>query len=137
MGQNNVCRLESPEYGKYTLSSLKRIAEALDVALEVRLVPFSQFISWLSGSEYLDQGLRPDALAVPSFEEEEKTGEIDQTLVPQKQMMWGEFYDIPRATQISLPVVATGVHAVLPARVTETKPAYPNSGVVYMQKGAA
>lgn len=67
MSQNNISRLESPEYGKHTISSLKRIAEALDVALVVRLVPFGQYISWLSGTPYTDRGLRPEALAVPSF----------------------------------------------------------------------
>ena len=70
MTQNNFSRLESPDYGKQTLSSLKRIADALDVALVVRFVPFTQYIDWLSGTPFLDDGLRPGALAVPNFEEE-------------------------------------------------------------------
>jgi transcriptional regulator with XRE-family HTH domain len=77
MSQNNISRLENPDYGKYTLSSLKRIAEALDVALVVRFVPFSQYVSWLSGTPYLDEGLRPEALAVESFEQEEKRSTLD------------------------------------------------------------
>ena len=77
MTQNNLSRLESPDYGKQTISSLKRIAEALDVALVVRFIPFSQYINWLSGTPFLDEGLRPEALAVPSFEEEEKSGQFD------------------------------------------------------------
>ncbi len=72
MSQNNFSRLEQPDYGKYTISSLKRIAEALDVALVVRFVPFSQYVDWLSGTPCLDEGLRPEALAVPSFEDEER-----------------------------------------------------------------
>jgi hypothetical protein len=72
MTPNNLTRLEDPAYGKQTLSSLKRIASALDVALVVRFVPFSQYVQWLSGTPYFDEGLRPEALAVPSFEEEEK-----------------------------------------------------------------
>jgi transcriptional regulator with XRE-family HTH domain len=71
MSQNNISRLESPDYGKHTISSLKRIADALDVALVVRLVPFSQYIDWLSGTPTWDSGLTPQALAVPSFEKEE------------------------------------------------------------------
>lgn len=71
MTQNNLSRLENPDYGKHTLSSLKRVASALDVALVVRLVPFSQYIDWLSGTPHWDRGLRPEALAVPSFEKEE------------------------------------------------------------------
>jgi transcriptional regulator with XRE-family HTH domain len=74
MGQNNISRLERSDYGKYTISSLKRIADALDVALVVRFVPFGQYIDWLSATPYLDEGLRPEALAVPSFEDEEKSG---------------------------------------------------------------
>jgi len=74
MTPNNLSRLESPDYGKQTISSLKRIADALDVALVVRFVPFSQYIDWLSATPYLDEGLRPEALAVPRFEDEEKNG---------------------------------------------------------------
>jgi transcriptional regulator with XRE-family HTH domain len=77
MGQNNVSRLESPDYGRYTISSLKRIAQALDVALVVRFVPYSQYIDWLSGTPFPDFGLRPESLAVPSFEDE--SGTIDRT----------------------------------------------------------
>lgn len=74
MTPNNLSRLEDPDYGKHTLRSLKRIAEALDVGLVVRFVPFSQYIDWLSGTPYMDEGLRPNALAVPSFREEEERG---------------------------------------------------------------
>jgi transcriptional regulator with XRE-family HTH domain len=80
MTQNNVSRLESPEYGKHTLSSLKRIADALDVALVVRFVPFSQYIDWLSATPYLDHGLVPESLAVPSFKEEEEQGACEQSV---------------------------------------------------------
>lgn len=77
MSQNNLSRLESPEYGKHTISSLRRIADALDVALVVRFVPFTQYVAWLSGTQFLDEGLRPEALAVPSFEDEEKSKSFD------------------------------------------------------------
>jgi transcriptional regulator with XRE-family HTH domain len=77
MSQNNLSRLASPDYGKQTISSLKRIADALDVALVVRFVPFSQYIDWLSGTPHLDQGISPSALAVPSFEDEENLGQFE------------------------------------------------------------
>ena len=79
MAQNNISRLERADYGKHTLSSLKRIADALDVALIVRLIPFSQYIDWLSGTPHLDEGLRQEALAVPSFEEENESGVLEKT----------------------------------------------------------
>jgi transcriptional regulator with XRE-family HTH domain len=77
MTPNNLSRLESPDYGKQTISSLKRIADALDVALVVRFVPFDQYIDWLSATPHLDHGIRPEALAVPSFEEVEKLGQFE------------------------------------------------------------
>jgi len=79
ISQNNLSRLESEDYGKQTITSLRRIAEAMDVALIVRFVPFSQYIDWLSGTPYLDKGLRPSALAVPSFDDEEECGELEAT----------------------------------------------------------
>ncbi len=75
MSQNNLSRLESPEYGKQTVTSLKRIAEALDVALVVRFVPFSRYIDWLSGTPQWDEGISPRAMAVPDFETEEQAGQ--------------------------------------------------------------
>ena len=78
MKQNNLSRLESPDYGKQTISSLKRIAKALDVALVVRLVPFSQYIDWLSGTSRVDAGISIDSMAVPSFVEEEISGVFDK-----------------------------------------------------------
>ena len=74
MTPNNFSRLEDPDYGKHTITSLQRLASALDVALVVRFVPFSQYVKWLSGTPFLDEGLRPEALAVPSFEKEEQDG---------------------------------------------------------------
>src|SRR5580704_4129648 len=77
MAQNNISRLESPDYGKHTISSLKRLADALDIALVVRFVPFSQYIDWISGTPHLDRGISPTALAVPSFEDEDKNGRLE------------------------------------------------------------
>lgn len=77
MTQNNLSRLESPDYGKHTLSSLKRLADAFDVALVVRFVPFSQYVDWLSGTPHLDQGLTPESLAPISLDEEERIGTLD------------------------------------------------------------
>lgn len=74
MSQNNLSRLENPDYGKHTVSSLKRIADALDVALIVRFVPYSQYIDWLSATPRTDPGLTPGTLAVPSFGKEEAEG---------------------------------------------------------------
>jgi transcriptional regulator with XRE-family HTH domain len=77
MNQNAISRLESPGYGKPTLTTLKRLAAAMDIGLIVRFVPFSQMIDWVSGVPRVDRGLTSESLAVPSFDAEEKTGVCD------------------------------------------------------------
>jgi len=70
--QNAVYRAENPNYGKQTITTLKKIAAAFDVALVVRFVPFSELADWVSGTPRIDYGLRSSAMSVPNFEEEEK-----------------------------------------------------------------
>jgi transcriptional regulator with XRE-family HTH domain len=74
MNQNAIHRLESPEYGRSTITTLKRLAAAFDVALIVRFVPFSQLINWVSGTPFVDNGLSSDSLAVPNYNEEKESG---------------------------------------------------------------
>jgi hypothetical protein len=70
MNQNAISRLENPNYGKATLTTLRRVARAFDVALIVRFVPFSQLADWVSGTPYIDKGLSPETLRIPSFTQE-------------------------------------------------------------------
>jgi transcriptional regulator with XRE-family HTH domain len=70
MNQNMIYRLENPSYGKPTISTLKRIAAAFDVALVVRFLPFSRLVDWVTGTPFVDRGLSSDSLAVPTFREE-------------------------------------------------------------------
>ena len=55
---------ENPNYGKYTLGTLKDLAKAFDVGLLVRFVPFSTLIDWTVD-------LTSDVIAPPSFSEEQ------------------------------------------------------------------
>jgi transcriptional regulator with XRE-family HTH domain len=55
---------ENPDYGKYTLGTLKDLAKAFDVGLLVRFVPFSKLVDWT-----ID--LTHDVIAPPSFSEEQ------------------------------------------------------------------
>src|ERR1017187_377148 len=80
MNQNAISRLESPAYGKQTLTTLKRLGAAMDVALIVRFVPFSELIDWISGTPRKIPGLTAAALAIPDFESEEKEGVFAQML---------------------------------------------------------
>jgi transcriptional regulator with XRE-family HTH domain len=67
MTQEGVSRLESLNYGRFTLSTLKRLASAFDVALTVRFVPFSELVDWAAD-------LSPAALAVPDFDHDPGLG---------------------------------------------------------------
>ena len=61
--QTVISRLEDPDYGKFTISSLLKIASAFDVALLVKFVPFTRLLH-----EFEDAS--PAALAAPEFAEE-------------------------------------------------------------------
>jgi hypothetical protein len=72
MPQTAISRLESPNYGKPTITTLKRMARVYDVGLDVRFVPFSLLIDRMSKTPRMDMGLTSDSVDVPSFEEEEE-----------------------------------------------------------------
>ena len=61
MTQEGVSRLENLDYGKYTLTTLKRLASAFDVALVVRFEPFSRLVDWAVN-------LSPQDMEVPDFD---------------------------------------------------------------------
>ena len=63
MAQETISRLEDPNYGRYTLKTLKRLAKTFDVALLVRFVSFGELGEWT---------VNPTSrkLAPPSYQEE-------------------------------------------------------------------
>lgn len=63
MQQVQVSRAENPDYTGSKISTLSRLARALDVALIVRFAPFSELIDWLSN-------LSPASFGPASFDEE-------------------------------------------------------------------
>ncbi len=68
---NNVsARLENPNYGKQTITTLKNIAKTCDVGLVVWFVPFGRLIDWATCTPYQDSGLTPDFYNIPSFSQE-------------------------------------------------------------------
>lgn len=65
---------ENPNYGKYTLGTLKDLAKAFDVGLLVRFVPFSTLVDWTVD-------LTSEKIAPPSFSEEKAyalTSNVDE-----------------------------------------------------------
>jgi transcriptional regulator with XRE-family HTH domain len=69
MAQTWVSKLEDPEYGKMTVATLLRLAEAFDTDLEIKFRPFSRTIEVLPR-----QG--PGYYEVPSFEEEYRSEDL-------------------------------------------------------------
>lgn len=67
--QESVSLLENPDHGRYTITTLKRLASVFDVALDVRFESFSAF------AEYLEN-MNPESLAVPSYEEQRRKGDV-------------------------------------------------------------
>lgn len=59
-GQSAISKLEDPDYGRHSMSTLKRLASAFDVALVVRFVPFSELVRYTTH-------LTPDHLAPADF----------------------------------------------------------------------
>jgi transcriptional regulator with XRE-family HTH domain len=57
-----VSRLENPDYGRFSLTSLEDLANAFDVKLYVRFVRYSKWLEWAT------TGQHPDDLVVPSFD---------------------------------------------------------------------
>lgn len=98
MTQNAISRLESASYGKPTLTTLKRLAAALDVALIVRFVPFSELVDWVSETPRTMRGLTNEALAVPSFEIEENGGVLGGLPAQER----------PRGVEVERETVAAG-----------------------------
>lgn len=78
MNQNAISRLESPFYGKPTLTTLKRVATAFDVGLVVRFAPFGELVDWVSGTLRVERGLSPSSLSPLSFQEEPASPEKEQ-----------------------------------------------------------
>ena len=71
--QETISQLEDPNYGRYSLRTLKKLATAFDVALLVRFVPFSELAEWTVN-------LTPQRLAPPSYEEERRRGSTGFTI---------------------------------------------------------
>lgn len=61
--QPTISQWEDPNYGRYTLSTLKELAAAFDLALLVRFVSFSELADWTVD-------VAPDRLTPPSYEDE-------------------------------------------------------------------
>jgi transcriptional regulator with XRE-family HTH domain len=58
--QNAVFRLESPRYGRHTISTLAKVASYFDVGLVIRFAPLSEVVDWTLS-------LNPESIDIPEF----------------------------------------------------------------------
>jgi transcriptional regulator with XRE-family HTH domain len=86
MAQGRISVIEDPNYGNLTIKTLKRVASALDVALVVRFVPFSEFLDWVAGVPHEVKGLTPESMAVPEFKKDVDLKPKEQPTIPKSLM---------------------------------------------------
>jgi transcriptional regulator with XRE-family HTH domain len=60
MAQSRISLLEDPDYERFTVATLKRLASAFDVAFVGRFVPFSEMLEWATD-------MTPERLAPREF----------------------------------------------------------------------
>ena len=70
--QPTISQWEDPNYGKYSLSTLKHLAKAFDVGLLVRFVSFSELANWVVDVD-------PNRLCPASYEEEARQLSFSET----------------------------------------------------------
>lgn len=68
MKQSRISQIEDPSYEGLTLTTAKRIASALDVALLLRLVPYSKFTDFIASSTSIS--MRDWMEPIPAFDED-------------------------------------------------------------------
>jgi len=101
MAQGAISRLESLSYGKYTLTTLKRLAAAFDVGLVVRFEPFSELVDW-------ESNLSPEDLAVPEYDRDpglHPTPDVEETAHRYRTEAFTAFDNVVKNPEISRSIV--------------------------------
>ncbi len=80
MKQPRIAEMEKPAARSLNIETLLRVASALDVAVQIRFVPFSELVGWA-------EGFQPDTFRVPSFGDE--LVQLEQTVQPDRQSHTG------------------------------------------------
>jgi transcriptional regulator with XRE-family HTH domain len=75
MKQERISLLEDPNYSKFTLATLKKLASAFNVGLIVRFVPISDLVEW-------ELGLTSDSLKAVSFDQDDYFKERPEGISP-------------------------------------------------------
>jgi len=94
--QNAVCRLENPQYGRPSITTLKKLASLFDVGLVVWFVPFSELVDRFTT-------LSTESLLVPAFDEEaakrQSEAAIETSKLPLPSFWNTANLEVPRQSQ--------------------------------------
>ncbi|MDO9211687.1 MAG: helix-turn-helix transcriptional regulator [Deltaproteobacteria bacterium] len=101
MHQERISALEDPNYAKFTLKTLKRLASAFDIALMVVFVPFSKLLDWesnLSPESLRAASFEKDNFSKPTIAKEERLAESirDKINPPMVSQLWYAFGEPPK-----------------------------------------
>ncbi|MBI4298924.1 MAG: helix-turn-helix transcriptional regulator [Chloroflexi bacterium] len=102
--QETISQWENPDYGRYTLNTLKELATAFDVALIVKFAPFSELVDW-TGT------LTPQRLAPPSFDKERRAVTMQPLLAQARSTVEPELAETVAKTTYKMPLLPPSSHA--------------------------
>lgn len=72
--QEAISRLENPDYGRFSLDTLKKVAAVFDVALLVRFIPFSELAARTTS-------MTRRTIDVPSYSEDDGLNEYNSSAI--------------------------------------------------------
>jgi transcriptional regulator with XRE-family HTH domain len=98
MLQARISVLEDPNYAKFNINTLKKIASAFDVGLVVRFVPFGELAEW-------ELNLSSESLKVPSFNEDPY---FQENKVSEKVAITNQYHYISNISKIDTVTIAPG-----------------------------
>jgi transcriptional regulator with XRE-family HTH domain len=101
--QNAVYRLESPQYGRYNITTLKRLASIFDVGLAVWFLPFSKLVDRVTN-------LATDDILVPSFDNDPVLHEREVPFIQVQSTIEA----VTNNLVVSAPLLTYKVHSQLP-----------------------
>ena len=114
MSPSRITVMEDPSYENFTLTTLKRLASAFDVALIARFAPFSDLVDWVAE-------LSPEKLQTPEFEmdalshrEKPPANELQpqMTILDTKKMPKQQGQGVPEISMQNLPSGFQPYHGV-------------------------
>jgi hypothetical protein len=108
--QNAISRIESPNYGKASLTTLVKLASFFDVGLIVRFAPLSEIANWTMGLSTTSVDV-PNFASDPGFAEDSQTANFKVLLGARAKT------EPPRGVIFIEPVKGGGRRQTMPTKV--------------------